>query len=330
MAQTSPEPPGGQPAGDDSIQFTCNLCGKGNRRPARELGRENPSCGSCGSTVRQRGLLRALSLELFGISLPVPDFPTMKSLRGIGTSDTAQYAALLAERFDYRNTFHDRPPEFDIMRPREHDFGMYDFVISSEVFEHVPPPVETAFSNVLRMLKPNGVLVFTVPYSIEDRTLEHYPDLHEYAVTRLGGSSVLLNRTTEGLLQVFDNLVFHLSSSAALEMREFAERDFMTMLAGVGFAGIQVHGENYEPFGILYPEPWSLPLAARRGGYALGRESAREIMEELVDSQWQCREVKQRLDAQAELEQRAQALQSELDRLNRTMWNRVGRKLRLL
>jgi hypothetical protein len=191
--------------------------------------------------------------------------------------------------------------------------------------------------------------VFTVPYSIEDRTLEHYPDLHEYTVARLGESSVLLNRTPEGLVQVFDKLVFHLSSTAALEMREFAERDFMKMLAGVGFAGVQVHGENYEPFGILYPEPWSLPLAARRGGYALGRESAREIMEELVDAQWRCREetdLRKRLQAEAEqrlaseaesakqaqaaLEQRTQALQAELDRLRRTMWNRVGRKFRLV
>src|SRR5258708_21096846 len=201
---------------DDAIEFTCNPCGKTNRCTAGELSREASSCANCGSNVRTRGLLRALSLELFGTSVVLPDFPGMKSLRGIGTSDTAQYSALLAEKFDYKNTFHDRPPEFDIMRPREDDFGKYDFVLSSEVFEHVPPPVEAAFSNVLRMLKPNGVLVFTVPYSIEDRTLEHYPDLHEFTVARLGESSVLLNRTTDVLLQVFYKLVFHLSASAAL------------------------------------------------------------------------------------------------------------------
>jgi hypothetical protein len=120
------------------------------------------------------------------------------------------------------------------------------------------------------------------------------------------------------------------------------------MLTGVGFADVHVHGEDYPRFGILNPERWSLPLAARRGGYALSRESAREIMEELVDAQWRCREetdLRKRLQAemerldeqaetgkriQSELEQRAQGLRAELDQLRRTMWNRVGRKLRLV
>jgi SAM-dependent methyltransferase len=208
--------------------------------------------------------------------------------------------------------------------------------------------VERAFSNILRLLKPNGVLVFTVPYSLEDRTREHFPDLHEFTVARLGESSVLLNRTPEGRLQVFENLVFHLGAGPSLEMREFAELDLVTMLTGVGFADVHVHGEDYPRFGILNPERWSLPLAARRGGYALSQESAREIMEELVDAQWRCREetdLRKRLQAemerldeqveagkriQSELEQRAQGLRAELDQLRRTMWNRVGRKLRLV
>ena len=110
------------------IDFTCNLCGKANRRTAAELGRENRSCSSCGSTVRVRGLVRALALELFGTNLILPDFPRVKSIRGIGTSDTAQYAPLLAEKFDYRNTFFDRAPQFDITGPPEGECGQYDFI----------------------------------------------------------------------------------------------------------------------------------------------------------------------------------------------------------
>ena len=350
----------------EAIEFTCNLCGKPNQCATRELTREANSCTSCGSNVRTRAMLRALSLELFGTGLPLPDFPSMKSLRGIGTSDTAQYAARLAEKFDYKNTFHDRPPKLDIMRPSEDDLGKYDFVISSEVLEHVPPPVETAFANINRLLKPHGVLVLTVPYSLEDRTREHFSELHEFTVARLGGSSILLNRTQEGLLQVFENLVFHLGSGPSLEMRLFAECDLRAMLSGAGFSDVHVHSEDYAPFGIVQSEQWSLPLSARRGGYALGRESAREIMEELVDAQWRCRnetdlrkrlqaeierldeqvqagkrlqaELEQRLESeaesgkqiQAELEQRAQTLRAELDQLRRTTWNRVGRKLRLV
>jgi SAM-dependent methyltransferase len=105
----------------------------------------------------------------------LPDFPRVKSLRGIGTSDSSQYAPRLAEVFDYRNTFYDREPRFDLgKRPDEKE--TYDFVLSSDVFEHVAPPREQAFRNVYDMLKPNGVLVFTVPYEIEE-SAEHFPKI---------------------------------------------------------------------------------------------------------------------------------------------------------
>ena len=95
--------------------------------------------------------------------------------------------------------------------------------------------MEAAFANVCRLLKPNGVFVLTVPYSLENHTLERFPELHEYTVTRLGQTTVLVNRTRAGLLQVFDNLIFHFGGGATLEMREFSERDLMTMLAEAGF-----------------------------------------------------------------------------------------------
>ena len=294
------------------IDFTCNLCGSANRREASGLGRETASCASCGSTVRTRGLARVLSLELFGTNLTVPGFPRVKSLRGLGISDIDLYASLLAEKFDYRNTFYDHAPQFDIMNPPEDDFGKYDFIISSEVFEHVPPPAEKAFTNACRLLKPNGVLILTVPYSIEDRTLEHYPDLYEYNISKVGGQHVLINRTQQGVIQIFENLVFHLGSGAALEMREFAEVDLMAMLANTGFPEIHVHEENYEPFGILYPERWSLPIALRRGPLALNRESAAEI-----------------LDAWKSRDEELRETQSRIERLERSSWMRVGRTLGL-
>src|SRR5215472_10801552 len=84
----------------ESIEFTCNLCGGANRRAAKDLGREEATCSSCGSNVRTRGIVQALSMELFGINLALPDFPRVKSIRGVGTSDSSQYANRLAEKFD--------------------------------------------------------------------------------------------------------------------------------------------------------------------------------------------------------------------------------------
>jgi SAM-dependent methyltransferase len=262
------------------LAFVCNLCEAPNQLPFGKFERENPTCSSCGSTVRVRGLLRALSLELFGMNLTVPGFPQVKSLRGVGTSDIAQYASTLAEKFDYRNTFYDRAPLLDLTDPPKSEFGQYDFVISSEVLEHVPPPVEDTFSNVSRLLKPTGVLLLTLPYSIEDASLEHFPELYEYTITKLGEASVLVNRTRSGDVQVFENLVFHLGSGAALEMRELCEKDLMKLLAGAGFAERRVHGEDYEPFGVIYREHWSLPIAARRSPYAARLETVREIVDE--------------------------------------------------
>ena len=144
-------------------EFVCNVCGSPNRAPAGGFDRERPTCTACGSNVRMRGLLHALSQELFGANLTLPEFPRVKSLRGLGLSDSVQYADTLAARLDYRNTFFHREPHFDITKVSEAEYGRYDFVLASEVFEHVPPPAEHAFTNGFRLLRDGGVLVFTVP-----------------------------------------------------------------------------------------------------------------------------------------------------------------------
>jgi hypothetical protein len=79
-----------------------------------------------------------LSMELFGVKLAVAEFPRVKSLRGLGVTDANQYASQLAGKLDYRNTFYDREPRFDLANPSEHELGKFDFIIASEIMEHVP------------------------------------------------------------------------------------------------------------------------------------------------------------------------------------------------
>src|SRR5258706_277024 len=141
------------------IGFTCNICGGANRPSGAPPDRERPSCSQCGSSVRHRALLQALSMELFGLNLTLPDFPRVRSIRGLGTSDPDQYAVGLAAKFDYRNTYFTREPFLDLMNPPEQEFGSYDFLLSSEVFEHVLPPVDLVFRNVYRLLKSSGTVV---------------------------------------------------------------------------------------------------------------------------------------------------------------------------
>src|SRR5882757_7494102 len=204
------------------IRFTCNICGDANEYRGVELPREDPTCASCQSNVRLRGIVHSLSIELFGVSLPLMQFPRVKSLRGVGLSDSSTYAGRLLEKFDYRNTFVDRAPLLDITQPAETDLAAYDFIVAGDVLEHVPPPVERSFENLFRMLKPSGVLVMTAPYSLEASTLEHYPELHQLGFGRVGGKTVLLNRTPDGQFHVFENPVFHGGIGSTLEMREFS------------------------------------------------------------------------------------------------------------
>jgi len=275
-------------------EFICNICGRKNNYSGEAFDREQPSCGNCHSTLRTRGLIGALSMELFGLHLSLPDFPRVKSLRGFGTSDSGPYAQRLAEVFDYRNTFFDREPRFDISsEPAESE--KYDFIISSDVLEHVAPPADRAFRNARKLLKASGVLVFTVPYDLE-QSLEHFPDLHEFGLAEVGNRTVLVNRTKAGEIQVAEDLVFHLSPTGrSLEMRMFSEQSLKDTLRAAGFDSVKLYSENYPPFGIVPAQLWSLPIAARKGPFAASVDNMRDVMEEwqqlrkrIAQSKW-CR-----------------------------------------
>lgn len=249
--------------------------------------------------MRTRALLGALSMELFGTHLPLTDFPRVKSLRGLGTSDSNQYARRLADVFDYRNTFYDHEPRFDWANSTE-PAASYDFVLSSDVLEHVAPPDDRAFRNAFDMLKPNGVLVFTVPYDLDTST-EHFPELYEYGLAEVGDSTVLVNRTRTGQLQVSENLVFHRNGTGrSLEMRVYSEKRLRETLVATGFTSVKVYSDINPEFGILPAEAWSLPVAARKGPFACGIDTMRDVMQE-----W--RELKKTV--------------------RRPLWHRVARRL---
>ncbi len=260
------------------LDFVCNICSTSNAG-VEKFGREVENCPGCHSSVRVRALLAALSQELFGAPLKLADFPVLKTIRGIGLSDAESYARILADRFDYRNTYLDRPPRLDIGAPDPGEFGTLDFLLAGEVFEHVRPPVEGTFRNAASLLRPGGVLIMTVPYKPAGVTEEHYPDLHDYGAVALRGGSVLVNRTASGELQVFENLVFHGGAGSTLELRRFSESGLRQALAGAGFEFVRIHAEDYPQYGIVHDESWSLPIGARRGPPDEGRERFSELAE---------------------------------------------------
>jgi SAM-dependent methyltransferase len=255
----------------DSENFTCNICGAVCKQLAAPPGRETPGCTACGSTVRLRSLIALLSREIFGVELTIPDFPVSKGIRGFGMSDPPELAKRLTEKFEYTNTFYHQEPRLDVADPTPEQFqaraGQYDFILSSEVLEHVSPPVERAFVNLNKLLKPNGLLLLTVPYRIDGHTAEHFPELHEYALAAPGGRTVLVNRRRDGSIEVFENLSFHGGDGSTLEMRVFSEPSLKEIISGAGFASVQVASENIPEFGVLHEETWSLPIVGRKGRF---------------------------------------------------------------
>jgi len=158
------------------LTFQCNICGAACEYPMLDLGRETPSCRNCGSTVRMRSIVHLLSMELFGQSLVLPDFPTRLDIRGMGLSDWNRYADPLAQRLSYTNTFYHQEPRLDITRIDPALEGSLDFLISTDVFEHIVPPISVAFANVRRLLKPDGVFIFSVPYTLDADTWSIFPN----------------------------------------------------------------------------------------------------------------------------------------------------------
>lgn len=247
------------------IAFCCNICGTDSAGvPHTAFGREGASCSTCGSSVRLRGVVHHLSQCLFGRSMRLADFPQRRDINGVGLSDWAGYAGPLAEKFNYVNTFYHQEPLVDITAPPPILIGHADFLISTDVFEHVPPPVQRAFDASFAILKPNGWLILTVPFTDVPRTIEHFPALHTFKVIELGGEYVLVNRAADGAVTARSGLVFHGGPGDTLEMRVFSRADTVAALRQAGFVDITVHDGAVPEWGILPPHHHGLPITARR------------------------------------------------------------------
>ena len=248
------------------VDFTCNVCGGRNVGVplAHAENRECQSCRHCTASLRMRSLVYLLSMELFGRPMALPEFPVDKGIRGLGMSDWEGYARALAQKFDYTNTFYHQEPRLDIADIPEALAGRHRFLISSDVFEHIPPAaLDAAFRNSRRLLRDDGFFLFTVPFAKQGETREHFPRLHEFRIVEADGKRVLCNRTADGEEEVYEDLVFHGGEGMTLEMRMFSEADLLRRLAAAGFSSARVHGEHHPEYGVLWPIDHSLPIVAR-------------------------------------------------------------------
>jgi len=294
------------------VAFTCNVCGAANE--VENFATEPASC-ECGSNVRIRGLIHLLSMELFGSSLVLADFPKLKALRVLGMSDQECYARLLQEKFDYTNTYYDHEPRLDFTESHPSLYGSYDFILSADVIEHITPPITRALHEICLLLKPHGFLGLTIFCGAGGDMREHFPELHEYRVVPLGQSMVLINRRRDGALEIREDLIFHGGSGATLEMREFAIPALQNELSASGFRECEFLTDNVPEIGVLFDEDVSQPLIARKDPFVMTKHAAHQLAE-----QWLQR-GKER--------ERAERLAAQLRAASESKWMRLGRMLGL-
>ena len=219
----------------------------------------------------------ALSRGLFGLDLPLADFPRLKSLRGLGISDSDIYAGRLERRFSYTNTFFHREPRLDLTAP-DARLPLHDFIICSDVLEHIPGDPTPAFQCLRSLLRPNGLMVFSVPFSLDEATRENF-DGGNCGLADVDGRLVLVTKGEAGY-RVYDNLVFHGGQGATLEHRLYSEADLKRRLAASGFRKVEVISQGNEEFGVRFGGPCSLPILAYPDNFLLNRSATTEIVSE--------------------------------------------------
>lgn len=235
---------------NQKITFQCNICGRTSKTRRGDITREQVTCVYCGSTMRLRSIIHLLSTELYGESLPLTEFPENKNLVGVGMSDWEEYACVLEKKLGYTNTYYDKEPKLDIKSIDPAQEGKYDFIISTDVFEHVSPPVSVAFENCRRLLKSGGFMIFSVPYVNGPDTIEHFPDLYDYKIVNKK-KPVLVNVTREGVRQEFHEMRFHGGEGFTLQMRLFSRTSLMDEFRRAGFDEIRVMDKPFYKYGIL-------------------------------------------------------------------------------
>jgi hypothetical protein len=241
--------------------FVCNICLLENTAELSSFSRDKPNCQSCLSTPRLRGIVLALSQALYGRAVPLPQFEKNKSIVGIGMSDWPGYANVVTDRFSYTNTMFHTEPRLDVLDASSTaKYRNLDFILCSDVFEHVLQPVSRGVANLRAMLKPTGALIFSTPFSNLPATIEHFPGLREFGTAKVGEDWVVINRKQDGSYEVFDKDVrFHGGPGTVLEMRIFAKNDLLHLMEDDGFS-VELHRASLA-CGYYWPSPLEYMLS---------------------------------------------------------------------
>jgi SAM-dependent methyltransferase len=227
-----------------TLMWKCVLCAYQNsdhRKPSRE----KSNCMNCGSTWRARAVALNVLIQL---GYPPQSYPEIKSdwsRVGLGISDDVAIASVIPTKFLYSNTYYDAFPSLDIRKiPKTALYG-FEFVICSDVLEHIDVKLADAVKGVSRLLKPNGFAVLSVPVVKNSRRNEFYPKLSTF---KIEGGKVFWE-DTEGSFHIDRKPEFHGGRGQNLAFREFTEMGFEGLLLKNGFQTVS-RGSTSAEFGV--------------------------------------------------------------------------------
>lgn len=236
--------------------YQCNITGQYFNLDDNEKNREGGV--RFGFNCRFRAIIYVFTKLFYGECKILCNQENNKNLKGIGMSDSA-WAKIMKQKFNYINTFYHTSPYLDIYN-EDHlkNYNNLDFIISSDVFEHVDPypSLQIAFNNLHRMLKNGGVIIFSVPFSNDEfiEHIEHFPNLYKYEIKKEDNNFVLYNTTIDNKLEIFNNLCFHGGPGNVLEMRIFSKKSITSFLENAGFVEITFYeiNEDMQKYGIFW------------------------------------------------------------------------------
>jgi SAM-dependent methyltransferase len=232
----------------------CSICGK--IFFFKDLSREGTPCKNCGSYWRTRSVIDAIKLK-YNFDKRVafkhikPDF----SLKTLGMTDDTSITTSMPTKFMHTNSFYNEFPRVDLLNLNEELFECFDLVICTDVFEHIPNNVEKAFLNLYKIVKKNGLLVFSVPLipvrnkaydrnwdskKIEVNQIhkEYYPGLTNWE--HIDANNSIRWEDSNSEIHLNDEPEFHGGEGLTLTFRLFSKDSVESFLQSVGFRGVEL------------------------------------------------------------------------------------------
>lgn len=158
-------------------QSVCIICSSPMIASQPKATREGSQCDGCQATWRARATVLAVMTGLGYHPTPLVEIVPDWSRIGVGLSDDPSFSGRFSAVWKYTNTYFDSFPRLDIRAAPSDLIGHCEFVVCSDVLEHVDPPYNTALEGLYRIIKPGGFAVVTVPMSGTASTCEYYKDL---------------------------------------------------------------------------------------------------------------------------------------------------------